>query len=243
MDPTKIDWCARVTAKNWGSYGKQRVLGECAHIHFEKKYNGSKVKYTRAGVSVVPDGASSGGKVLLELKPNGAAARAAAKKTASVTGIKTLAYRWVYNSTTNKFDFINTTNEGQGVKNQGRNAKSVWKSGWKRGYGVPMARGGTAAGYRVKIVDGEDPDAPVVFTEAEEQLLADWVEYTEEEYEALFEGDFGPPSIMAPHAAETITCDAEGDCIDSTGSPFAPTAFYLMDAELNEAIEVALGDG
>lgn len=50
----------------------------------------------------------------MELKPNGASARSAAKKTASVSGLKTLAYRCVHPGG-DKFTFVYCTSEGKGV--------------------------------------------------------------------------------------------------------------------------------
>lgn len=239
METQSIDWCALFRAESFSKYGRQRTLGECAHKQFEKLYNGNKIKYTRNGISVVPDGVTSNGKVLLELKPNGTAARQAAKKTASVSGIKTLAYRWVYNSATKKFTFINTTNEGQGVSPQGKNASRIYRTGPRLGNGVPIAKGGLASGYRVKAEDDADPDADVTFTEVEQFLLADWTEYTDEEYDAMG-SEIGYPNPFADeHIADAVVCDTNGACVsDTNGARLAD--LYFLDGETNSYVEVDL---
>lgn len=209
-ETTAQDWCKKLKEyERTGNYqGKSRqwVRGMCAHQQFEAKHKGSAVKYTRSGVGVVPDGRSGDGKRLYELKPNGSAAVQAVAKTSSVSGLKSIPYRWVYLGNA-KFKFINVEKERakSGYKAPGQNARATFKAPSMRGYGIPIARGGGAAGYRVKAepipvdayeIGSSAPEGDGGFTDDEQKLLA--------EIEYLPESAFDHPDYVRVNAEDSV---------------------------------------
>lgn len=144
----------------------------CAHQKFEAKYQyGARVKYTLPGAGgVIPDGRSSNGSELKELKPNAADARRAANRTARITGVRTRAYYWVHNGGTS-FTFHEVT-----MPSNAPQARAVFITGPRRGWAFPMLRNGAASGWNYKSDDELPEWAYEEYNGPDDPESADWGE-------------------------------------------------------------------
>lgn len=160
------DWCAILTSWLKGGYQQysgQYVKGMCAHQQFESRNYGGRIKYTNGTTSVIPDGRSYSGDWLYELKPNGAAARKAAERTAKVSGLRVKAFYWVHNGGTS-FTFRETGTSVSGIAPRSKYTTPVRIAKYGK---PPILGGGAGSPWNVNELPGLEDDAPP-YTYAEE---------------------------------------------------------------------------